>query len=57
MRFVCVFCTATKTQSVFPNTPMSAQQRIMQGIMVCNDHVTTAKNKLQEQGIYQVEAN
>jgi hypothetical protein len=46
MKFYCEYCGKQKTQSVFPSGSMSNQQKIMAGIMVCDDHKERAINQL-----------
>jgi len=46
MKFYCAYCGKQKTQSVFPSGSMPNQQKIMAGIMVCDNHKEKAINVL-----------
>jgi hypothetical protein len=47
MNFNCAYCGNRKTQTIFPNvSSYSNQDKIMNGIMVCDSHKQKAVNKL-----------
>ena len=47
MNFNCAYCGNRKTQTIFPNcSSFSNQDKIMNGIMVCDNHKQKAVNKL-----------
>ena len=46
MRFNCAYCGKQKTGAVFPNSSSSNQEKIMAGIMVCDNHEERAEKQL-----------
>lgn len=46
MKFYCDYCGQQKTQTIFPSGLMSNQQKIMAGIMVCDNHKENAMKQL-----------
>ena len=53
----CTYCTENYTQILYPNVSMSAQDKIMSGILVCGSHEDKAINKLVSLKLYKRKEN
>jgi hypothetical protein len=51
-KWLCDYCLHESVDTIFPNMLMSAQDRIMNGIMVCNTHKSLAVAKLRKLKMY-----
>ena len=57
MKFLCSYCLKAKTKTIFPNISMPNQEKIVNGIMVCDSHIQTGISKLVRSKLYKVGVN
>ena len=53
----CTYCTENYIHIVYPNVSMSAQDKIMSGILVCGSHQEKAIDKLVKLKLYKRKEN